>query len=194
MPPSNDPIHPATETLSSTVVVAGTSITMQQLQQIHSELTGKEGSISKYYDDPIHLSFDDVYQLHHRIKQTCEQYRIVSQSCSFTVYYIKNTKDEFNSFDRFEFQIAGGAEPVESVLLKYEFLVILPSLGKPQRYSISVRVVSRLAIERRMRQEASSFSLPRFIKVMARHTASVEITYVDYAVARTFLTAIDEWF
>jgi hypothetical protein len=94
-------------------------------------------------------------------------------------------------------QIGGGSDPVESVLLKYESLILLPNLVKPQTYSISVRVVSRLALERRMRESMSfAFSLPRFIRLMGRNTGSVEITYTDYSVARNFLGlgVIDDWF
>ncbi|QBR71829.1 hypothetical protein CU048_11740 [Beijerinckiaceae bacterium] len=165
---------------------------MQQLQQIYTELTGKSETTSKYYDDPIHLSIDDIDQLHHRLMQTWEQYQVVSSTVCFTIYYLRNTKDRFNSFERLKFQISGGAEPVESVLLKYELLVILPNVSKPQTYSISVRLISRLAVERRMR-ESSIIALPRFIQMMSQHTASVEITYVDYSVARAFMAAIDEW-
>jgi hypothetical protein len=179
----------------STVVVGGAQITVQQLQQIYSELTGKSETINKYYDEPICLTLNDIEQLHHCILQTWEQYQIVSSNCSFTVYYLKNTKDYFNTFERFRLQIGGGAEPVESILLKYEFLVLLPNLAKPQTYSISIRVVSRLALERRMREGMScAFPLPRFIRLMGKNTGSVEISYADYSVARNFLSVIDDWF
>jgi hypothetical protein len=193
MSPPNDAKDSGGPNQRSTIVVAGTPITMQQLQQIYSELTGKAESISRYYDDPIRLSFDDINDLHQRILQTWEQYSLVSSACSFTIYHLKNTKEHFTSFERMQLQIASGAEPVESILVQYNFLVLLPSISKPQNYSISVRVVSRLASERRMREEYI-VSLPRFLRVMAQHTASVEITYVDYSVSRAFLTAIDEWF
>jgi hypothetical protein len=179
----------------STVRIGGAQITLQQLQQIYSELTGKFENISKYSDEPMHLTFDDIEQIHQRLLQTWEQYQIVSSTCSFTVYYLRNTKDQFNTFERFKLQIGSGSEPVESVLLKYEFLILLPNLAKPQSYSISIRVVSRLALEKRMREGVvSPFTVPRFIRLMGRNTASVEITYVDYAVARNFLSVIDDWF
>jgi len=196
MPDSTGPIHSAAEiTPHSTVVVGGAQITLQQLQQIYTELTGKSESISKYYDEPVRLTLDDIEQLHHRLLQTWEQYQIVSSSHSFTVYYMRNTKDQFNTFERLKFQIASGSEPVESVFLRYEFLVLLPNLTKPQTYSISLRVVSRLALEKRMREGMSSpFCLPRFIRLMGRNTGSVEIAYADYSVARNFLSVIDDWF
>jgi hypothetical protein len=46
-----------------------------------------------------------------------------------------------------------------------------------------------------MREGMSSpFTLPRFIRLMGQNTASVEIAYVDYSVARNFLSVIDDWF
>ena len=165
---------------------------MQQLQQIYAELTGKAESLSKYYDDPIRVGYDDIEQLHHRILQTWEQYNVVSSNCTFTFYYLKNTKDQFNSFERLKLQISSGADPVESALIKYDVLLILPNVTKPQNYSISVRLVSRLALEKRMRE--IPFTFPRFIRMMANHTGSLEFTYVDYSVARAFVATIDEWF
>src|SRR6516162_8968730 len=91
-------------------------------------------------------------------------------------------------------QIGSGSEPVESILLKYEFLIILPNVTKAQTYSIAIRVVSRLALERRMREGTASPFLPRFIRLMGRNTGSVEISYADYTVARNFLSTIDDWF
>lgn len=53
MPDSTGPIRASADlTPHSTVVIGGAQITVQQLQQIYSELTGKSESIAKYYDDP----------------------------------------------------------------------------------------------------------------------------------------------
>jgi hypothetical protein len=193
--PNANPIESLPDQIPpSSVVVAGATITMQQLQQIYAELTGKAETISKYYDDPIRLTFVDIEQLHHKIVQTWEQYRVVSSSCSFTIYYLKNTKNQFNNFAALSLQTANGIDPVESILIKYDFLVLLPQVPKPQTYSVSVRVVSRLTVEKRMRERGFFAPPPRFIRFMGHHTASIEISYVDYSVARAFFTAIDEWF
>jgi len=51
-PSEDDQISPpSAPTQHSTVLVAGTQITLQQLQQIFSEITGKTETLSKYYDD-----------------------------------------------------------------------------------------------------------------------------------------------
>jgi hypothetical protein len=74
MPRSENPLEPASDeaTPQSTVVVGDTPITMQQLQQIYAELTGKPESMSAYYDAPIRLSFNDIEQLYYQMTQTLE--------------------------------------------------------------------------------------------------------------------------
>jgi hypothetical protein len=47
--PNPNPMESASaEIMPSSVVVAGATITIQQLQQIYAELTGKSENISKY--------------------------------------------------------------------------------------------------------------------------------------------------
>ncbi len=79
-----------------------------------------------------------------------------------------------------------------SILFQYEFLVILPQTRKPQSYSLEIRFISRIAFSKRMRSEFIG-SPPRFFLGFGRRTINIEIRYIDYNVARTFVAAIDEW-
>jgi hypothetical protein len=69
----------------------------------------------------------------------------------------------------------------------------LPKTLEPQSYSVSVRIASRIAIEKRMKKEMP-FDFPIILKLMQGRTAIVSVKYIDYVVARSFLNAIDEWF
>ena len=168
-------------------------VSIQVLQNIYHELTGKSEEVSKSYDNAFHVVANDFKQLNLRIGQICEQYNICSSNCSVNVFYINDTKDTFSSFERFEAFNAGSTSSVESVLLTYNFLIILPKLAQPQSYTVSVRVASPVAIRRKM--NGNFFEMPKIIRLMGgSKTAVVSVKYVDYAVARTVLNTIDEWF
>ncbi|MFZ4286473.1 hypothetical protein [Variovorax sp. HJSM1_2] len=168
-----------------------TPVSIQVLQNIYHELTGKSEEVSKTYDESFHVVFNDFKQLNLRIGQICEQYNICSSNCSVSVFYINDTKDTFSSFERFEAFNTGSTSSVESVLVTYNFLLILPKLAQPQSYTISVRIASPVAIQRKM----SNIDMPKIFRLMGgARTAVVSIKYVDYAVARTLLNTIDEWF
>jgi hypothetical protein len=68
-------------------------------------------------------------------------------------------------------------------------LIVPPALAKPQTYQISIRISSRLAVLGIMRVG----DLSAILRIMGQRVISVEINYVDYAIARTLLNIVDEW-
>ncbi|MCU4120941.1 hypothetical protein [Variovorax sp. N23] len=170
-----------------------TAISIQVLQNIYHELTGKSEEVSKTYDAPLQLELNHFLQLNLRIQQICEQYNIQAANCSIAVFYVNDTKDVFSSFERFQAFNAGSSSSVESVLITYNFLIVLPKLAQPQSYTVAVRVASPVAIQRKM-NSSMPFNMPKIFRMMGgARMAVVNIKYVDYAVARTLLNTVDEW-
>lgn len=170
-----------------------TKVSIQVLQGIYHELTGKTEDVSKSYSEPFQASLSDFEQLNHRITQCCEQYNIKAGNCSVKVFYINDTQETFSSFDRFARFNAGTTSAVESVLVTYNLLIILPKAEKPQSYTLSVRLASRIAVERQM-NDKMPFHIPKVLRSMGNRTAVVNVKYVDYAVARSLLNTVDQWF
>lgn len=170
-----------------------TQVSIQTLQGIYNELTGKSEQVGKSYSKPIRVQFSDIEELNHKMMQVCEQYNVIAKNCSATVYYIDDKRDQFSSFERFKLHNSGSASPVESILLKYHFLILLPKTREPQSYTVSIRLSSRVAVAMRMESEFYG-APPRIFRLMGNRTAVVEIEYIDYMVARNFLNLIDDWF
>jgi len=168
-------------------------ISLQVLQNIYHEITGKSEDVSKSYEDPFQISQEDLIQLNHRIMQSCEQYNIKAANCSVKIYYLNDTTETFSSFERFQAFNAGNSSAIESILLTYNFMILLPKIDKPQCYSLSVRIASPIAVESQF-HSAMPFNLPKVLKIMGKRTAVVNVKYIDYAVARNLITTIDHWF
>lgn len=169
------------------------SVSLQVVQSIYHELTGKTEDVSKSYSESFQFVHADYEQLHHRIIQCCEQYNIKASNCSIKVYYVNDTQETFSSFERFRHFNAGSSSSVESVLLQYNFLILLPKTNQPQSYTLSIRTASRVSIEKKMRQDMP-FHIPKILRIMGGRTAVVSVKYVDYVVARNLLNVVDEWF
>lgn len=169
------------------------AIPFQVVQGIYNELTGKTETVKKTYKKLFRIEFVDIEQLHKKIGQACEQFHIKASSHSISVYYLDNTKEDFTSFDRFRLHCGASASAVESVYLKYNFLIVLPQAQKPQSYTVSVRLVSQITVSKSMDDDFLG-SPPRFLKLMGQYTAIATVRYVDYAVARNFMTLFDDWF
>jgi hypothetical protein len=169
-----------------------TSVSLQIIQNIYHELTRKTEDVSKSYNASFQIVHADFDQLHHRITQVCEQYNIKASNCSVKVYYINDTQETFSSFERFKHFNAGSSSSVESVLIKYNFLILLPKLNQPQSYTLSIRTASRVSIEKKMRDDMP-LGIPKILLLMGNRTAIVTVKYVDYVVARNLLNIVDEW-
>ncbi len=134
----------------------------------------------------------DFAQLNLRIQQCCEQYHVKANSCSVQIYFVDDTSETFSSFERFSAFNAGSTSAVESVVLQYEFLVLLPKLQRPQTYSLTVRFASRIAVDQKMRDQMPR-AMSKVFRQMVNRTAMVEVKYVDYVVARNLLSTVDQW-
>lgn len=166
-------------------------VSMQVLQDVYNELTGKTEELTKGYEIPYQIGFEDIEQLNAKITQLYEQYNIQSANCAVTVYHEKDQKQVFSSFDRFKLYDRSVLSPTESILLKYNFLIVLPKLSRPQGYTISVRIGSKVTMLKRMEDD----NLPSMIiKIVSGRSAQVTVEYIDYTVARNFIDTIDSWF
>ncbi len=166
-------------------------VSMQVLQDVYNELTGKTEELSKGYEIPYQICFADIEQLNTKITQLYEQYNIKSSNCSVTVYHEKDQKQVFSSFERFKFYDQSLLSPTESILIKYNFLIVLPKLSRPQSYSVSVRIGSKVTMLKKLEED----NLPSMIiKMVSGRSAQVTVEYIDYTVARNFIDTIDAWF
>lgn len=170
-----------------------TQVSLQTLQSIYNDLTGKTEQVGKSYNKSFQIEFSDLEQLHLKISQACEQYNIVATNMTATVFYLDDTRDQFSSFDRFKLHNAGSTSQVESVLLRYHLLVVLPKTRATQAYTISIRIASRMTISKKMQKEFYG-AVPAIFKMMGNRVAVVDIEYVDYMLARNFLNIVDGWF
>ena len=169
-------------------------VSIQLIQEIFREINGKNEALSESFSKPYQIEFSDIENLYHKIKQSTVQFNIIVDSFSAVIYHVNDQKDEFRSFDSLSFHKAGSSSPVESIFLKFDFLILLPKTRKNQTYSVSVRVLSRVALEKKFSADLFSGPSARIFRIMGHRTAFSKIEYVDYSVARNINSVITEWF
>jgi hypothetical protein len=167
-----------------------TEVSFQQLQAVYNTLTGKTEEISKHFDKPVRVELNDLVQLNQRVTQTLEQYNVKAQSCVVVVFHKEDTKEVFSSFERFKAYDTTRTCPVERIKVKYDFLLLLPKVNKPQTYTVTVWLTSGIVAFKDMRE-----SLPKELySLFGSKSGSVEVEYVDYLVARNFVGVVEGWF
>lgn len=173
------------------IIGENTQVSMQLMQSIYNEITGKTEEISQGYKNPYQVKLDDFIQLNAKITQLEEQYSICAKNTNITIYYLKDTKEVFSSFERFLAYDSSRLSPIESVIFKYDFMIKLPNTKKLQPYTLSIRIGSKITMIEKIKKDVPP-GMP-FIQYFVGNHAMVTINYIDYIVARTFQDGIKEW-
>lgn len=167
-------------------------VSMQLLQSIYNEITGKEESLSKSYHISHMTKFEDIKQLNIKILQLYEQYNIIANNCNVSLYHIDDSREIYSSFERFEIYNKSSISPIETVVLDYSFLIVLPKTRKAQSYQVTIYVNSRSALKQKENNKYKESG--EIIEYVTKRTGYLHIEYVDYTVAKNFQNTIDDWF
>ena len=102
---------------SSISVGNGRMVSMQAIQDIYNEITGKTEKLSKSYRNDHKTSFEVIEQLNIKIYQLYEQYNIIEKNCNVTLYHIDDCKEVYSSFERFKLYDRSSTSPIENIRL-----------------------------------------------------------------------------
>ncbi|WP_153162570.1 hypothetical protein [Zoogloea sp. 1C4] len=171
----------------------GGNVTLKTYQDIYHQVTGRTEQIRKRYSDNLLIDFSDVEQLNIKIQQLCDVHKIVASNEVVSVFHEMERKEQFTSFERFRAYNSSTASPTVNLVLKYSFSIIPYGLRRPQEYTVSIRLASRVALLKQIDEEAPPFMRGRLAAFVAVNTAEVTIDYADYVIARGFVEAFDEW-
>ncbi len=170
----------------------GERVSMQVIQQLYREVTGKSERLARTFSCNHKVDFSDLENLNRKMEQLLEQYHVTAKSVTVTFYHLNDSSARFSSFDRARMVEVSNTNPTENVRIEYEFLIVLPKLDKPQPYKIAINVHSRIALIKKMSERVGFDS--RFLAMLSKDSGGVSIDYVDYAVARTMLDGVVQWF
>ncbi len=168
-------------------------IPMKVYQDVYHQVTGRTEQIRKKYDDHLLIDVQEIEQLHHKIMQLCDVHQIVANNETISVFHKKERKEQFTSFDRFLAYNANTASPTIHVVLKYNFSIIIAGVKRPQEYTVTIRLASRVALINQLQEDAPPFIPGHIFGMMAGNIAEIKVEYADYVVARGFIEAFDEW-
>lgn len=171
-------------------VAVGTSghvVPLKVIQAVFSEITSKDSSLTQEFRKNYQIDFNAIEQLNTKIIQTMKTYNIEGLSASYVICYINNSKDEFPKFEEFKKLSANSSKQVESIYIKYDFLIKNPSSTEFQTYTLTLRILSHIAM-------INKSDFPKMFFLLGGANAVLKISYKDYIIARAFKTTVADWF
>lgn len=181
--PTSPPLPPAK-------LSGGEEISMQVFQAVYNEITGKSEKMAKDFDLNFQIDASHLNQLYSMLTQAVEQYRVVSQSCSISVYHHSYRAQHFSSFERFNIYDQTIPSPTTKVVLEFAFLLHVPKHDKPQHYEIRVELLSGITIH----SDFTETVPVELWDIFPRRSGHVSLKFVDYMVGQNLMNVIDRWF
>lgn len=158
------------------------------MQALYHQLTGKKEVVFKAYNDDYIIRIDEIRDLVVRLEQTLQQYNFKATDIRFTVFHYDRDRLTNTSLERFLQYDENRKDPVKSVEIDVNFLLDATRTGRYQSYTISLQLESFVL--------AKSELIPRRgIGAYHEGTSAVQlkVEYVDYVVARSFISTVEEW-
>jgi hypothetical protein len=168
-------------------------ISLKIYQDIYHQITGRTEQIRQKYSNNLLLDFSEIEQLHFKIMQLCDIHTVIASNEVVSVFHEKERKEQFTSFERFKAYNSNATRPTASVVLRYNFSIILSDMAKPQEYIVTMKLTSRVVLLNKIETDMPAFMRGRIFGFASGSVAEISVEYADYVVARSFLESFDEW-
>jgi hypothetical protein len=176
------------------VTKRGRSPSLQVVQDVYNDLTGKTERTARIFYDSHVASLADLENLHHSIEQSLEQYDCKASNCSIGVRLCDGKSERFSSFSKFKTQGTNRSRATVGVELEYDFLIVLPKTLEAKPYKVAVGLMSGLGVIEGFKHTNASATEQSMYFELHSGTARLEILYVDLAVARSLEAVVEDWY
>lgn len=167
------------------------------VQALYHAVTGKTENLSKWLNGNVLISFSSIKSLYNMLCEQIQHYDLLAeQTVTIVTTDEEDRKVGYSSWARFEKLQAESQKITSDVSIKIEFVAKLPNTETPQRCIINVTLDSALPVIFNNRKEESFEPPLGFLIFMSSswRSVNVSIDFVDYLLAKNFLSIVEEWF
>jgi hypothetical protein len=163
------------------------NVPVSVMQALYHEITGKTENLIKLFSGSRVVRKSDIEQLCIKFRQISEQFHIVGAGGKFTVHHNDGMVNSFSSLQKFLEYDENYPTAIESVVVEFSVLIKNPINNRHYEYKIELTCRSIDMLDKAL-QRAQFYE-----EFWEENSIYVKIEYVDYVVARTFMSAVEEW-
>lgn len=167
------------------------------LQAIYHHVTGKTENLSRNLDGNVVIESDDIDRLFEMLMDQVSIHECVFEpTTTIVVKQARSRSNTYSSWERFKALRVNDHEITSDISMKIEFVIRLPGTATPQRCIVNVTLDSSLPIFHESQEGFDEF-FPLPFMVLSKQewrTVIVSIDFVDFLIAKSFLSVVEEWF
>ncbi len=165
------------------------------IQALYHAVTGKTENYRKTLSGNVLINFVDIERLYQLICQQLEHYQLLAKPTVTVVLKTDNSRSlTYSSWERYKALEINTAEITSEVILKIEFVASLPNTPTPQRCILNINLDSSLPMLNRGNEFDDVPFIFAAMYLRQWQTVEISIDFVDFLIARNFVSQIEEWF
>lgn len=166
------------------------------IQAIYNAVTGKTENLSKNIEGNVVITSSDIDRLYAMIIDQINLHPKVADPT--TTIVVKNDNDKtvtYSSWERYQVLRVNNHDVTSDITIKVEFVTQLPGTATPQRCIVNINLDSSLPVLLAQRKEALEVEPLGFLILFSAkwRTAKISIDFVDFLIAKSFVTIVEEW-
>lgn len=159
------------------------------VRAMYHEITGKTERIARNLSGSKLICFQDIRSIVSKINQNAEKHDVVGRNTTIRIRFNNTQVMKFSSWEKFsEFNFDDSARTSE-LTIEFSFLIRNPATNRPSRYIVFVDISNADPEE-----DGFRFGPIKFVDRFIEYENMVRMEYVDYLVARDFISLVQDWY
>lgn len=169
------------------------SLPKEALKSLLYLVSGKPDSNIKIFNQPIVIDQNDIAELNQSIQEKLTKHQTPVSMVTVDISYNKNKSATFGNWQEFLDTKWNIPNIVESIAIKWDFFVLWPTYGVPQRHTLSVKIASKMkpmqilqAVFSKDPDEVEDFEIGP-APVMCR------VDFIDHLMSEELINIVEKW-
>lgn len=160
---------------------------------VYQAMTAKHDCKSKIFTRKVKIKIEDILELNDRVTEKLRNYNIAGFSTSASVSFLGKQSIEFSTWHEFANHSWNESNAISSITVIWEFNIILPQYGVPQKHVLVVKMADGLKPEEMLnivftgKLENIEDIEKQMYPVVAR------VDFINYVLGDELLHIVDEW-
>lgn len=169
------------------------NISPEDIRSFFNFFNAKPDSTTKIFPKNVLITKDDLYVLKDKMYEKLSQHNLYGIICNLGVRFENNKFQEFSCWEQFEKCNWTSSNTVDSILLKWDFMIKFPNYELPQRHTVVVRLSSGIRPEQLFQMMVSGKieDLDSIDKNLAPVICNV--SFVNHLLSEEIINIVDEW-
>ncbi|MGL5068464.1 MAG: hypothetical protein ACRC6T_11710 [Sarcina sp.] len=165
----------------------------KDMQALFSLFNGRPEGKTKILTKAVKISRSDILELRESMKEKLEQYNVPAEIEAVSIRFEGNQFEDFSNWENFNQYKFDTSKVIESMILKWDFMIKFNQYLVPQRHTVIVRLASGLNPEQFLKMMITGTI--EDIESIDKNFAPImcSVSFVNHMISEEIVSLVENW-